>query len=118
MFYPAVMLAALYGGLRAGLLATVLSGALASYFWMEPRGSLGISDPGDWLSMVISGVRRDDCLDQRCNASGPCPCRGRRDPGPARCRTRGGGGEVLQKIEERARWLKPCEPSGSGSVTF
>ena len=53
MFYPAVMLVALYGGLRAGLLATALSGALANYFWMEPRWQFSIRDPGDWLSLVI-----------------------------------------------------------------
>ena len=31
-FYPAVMLAAFYGGLHAGTLATLLSAALADYF--------------------------------------------------------------------------------------
>jgi PAS domain S-box-containing protein len=51
-FYPAVMLAALYGGLPAGLLATVLSAGLAAYFWIEPPG-LAIQDPGDWLAMAI-----------------------------------------------------------------
>jgi PAS domain S-box-containing protein len=51
-FYPAVVLAALYGGLSAGLLATVLSAGLADYFWMEPRG-FAIEDPGDWLAMAI-----------------------------------------------------------------
>ena len=33
-FFPALMLAALYGGLRAGLLATCLSAVIADYFWM------------------------------------------------------------------------------------
>ena len=42
-FYPAVMLAALYGGLRAGMLATLLSAAAADYFWMEPAGSFRIA---------------------------------------------------------------------------
>ena len=51
-FYPAVMLAALYGGLRAGLLATVLSALLADYFWIEPPG-FTISDPADWLSIAV-----------------------------------------------------------------
>jgi PAS domain S-box-containing protein len=51
-FYPAVMLAALYGGLPAGLLATVLSAGLADYFWLEPAG-LAIQDPGDWLAIAI-----------------------------------------------------------------
>ncbi|MCX5643338.1 MAG: ATP-binding protein [Phycisphaerae bacterium] len=51
-FYPAVMLAALYGGLPAGLLATALSAGLAAYFWMEPVG-LAIQAPGDWLALAI-----------------------------------------------------------------
>lgn len=51
-FYPAVMIAAVYGGMRAGLLATGLAGFLAS-FWMEPVGTLMITDPGDILVMLI-----------------------------------------------------------------
>ena len=51
-FYPAVIVAALYGGLSAGLVATVLSAGLAAYFWMEPPG-LAIQDPGDWLALAI-----------------------------------------------------------------
>ena len=35
-FYPAVILAALFGGLVPGLLSTVLSGVLASYLLMPP----------------------------------------------------------------------------------
>ncbi len=52
-FYPAVILAALYGGLRAGVLATLLSGAVADYFWIEPAGSLGIVRPIDWVAMAV-----------------------------------------------------------------
>ncbi len=52
-FYPAVMLAALYGGLRAGMLATVLSAVLADYFWIEPAWSLSGTPPADWLSMAV-----------------------------------------------------------------
>jgi PAS domain S-box-containing protein len=52
-FYPAVMIAALYGGWRSGLLATVLSALAADYFWMEPAGQFGIAQPADWLSLVI-----------------------------------------------------------------
>ena len=52
-FYPAVALAALYGGLEAGLLATVVSAALASYFWIEPVGHLAITDFADLISMGI-----------------------------------------------------------------
>jgi PAS domain S-box-containing protein len=58
-FFPAVMLAALYGGLRSGVLATVLSAVVASYFWVEPTGRLAIAAPEDWLALAIflaSGV--------------------------------------------------------------
>ena len=50
-FYPALMLAALYGGLRAGLLATFLSAAMADYFWMEPAGTFAMANPIDWLAL-------------------------------------------------------------------
>jgi len=49
-FYPAVMVAALYGGVGPGLLAGVLSAILADFFWMEPVGQLGIGKLGDWLA--------------------------------------------------------------------
>ena len=52
-FYPAVMFAAIYGGLRAGLLATALSAILADYFWIEPAGQFTIGQPSDWLALVI-----------------------------------------------------------------
>ena len=51
-FYPAVVLAALYGGLRAGLLATLLSALIVDYFWIEPSG-LAIGDPADWLGVGV-----------------------------------------------------------------
>src|SRR5208337_4589987 len=52
-FYPAVAVAALYGGLEAGLLATVVSAALAIYFWMEPVGRFAITNSADLLSFVV-----------------------------------------------------------------
>ncbi len=52
-FYPAVMLAALYGGLRAGVLTTILSAGVAAYFWMEPTGQLAIASPADCLALGI-----------------------------------------------------------------
>jgi PAS domain S-box-containing protein len=52
-FYPAVIIAALYGGLYAGLLATVLSPLLANYFWIKPVGSIFIQNPADWLNLAI-----------------------------------------------------------------
>jgi len=51
-FYPAVMLAALYGGLRAGMLATLLSAVSADYFWVEPVGSFSILTEADWLALA------------------------------------------------------------------
>ena len=52
-FYPAVMLAALYGGMRAGLLATFLSACLADFFWVEPAWSFSIENPADRLGLAI-----------------------------------------------------------------
>ena len=47
-FYPAVMVAAIYGGLPVGLLATGLSGLLC-YYWIQ-RGSMsGV----EWLAMSV-----------------------------------------------------------------
>ena len=53
IFYPAVGIAALYGGLGAGLLATAVSTALVHYFWMVPVGQFGIKAPADLMSMVV-----------------------------------------------------------------
>jgi PAS domain S-box-containing protein len=47
-FYPAVMLAALYGGFRAGAFATFLSAAITDYFWIDPVGSVLGAAPGVW----------------------------------------------------------------------
>src|SRR5208337_2698108 len=53
VFFPAVMFAAIYGGRRAGLLATVLSAILTHYFWIEPAGQFALGKPTDWLSLAI-----------------------------------------------------------------
>ncbi|HIJ69154.1 MAG TPA: PAS domain S-box protein, partial [Deltaproteobacteria bacterium] len=52
-FYPAVAVAALYGGFGAGLLATFVSAVLADYFWMEPVGQFGITNSADLISIVV-----------------------------------------------------------------
>jgi PAS domain S-box-containing protein len=52
-FYPAVMLAALYGGRRAGIVATLASAVVANYFWIAPAGSLSMTRPIDWLASAI-----------------------------------------------------------------
>ncbi|HBE79241.1 MAG TPA: hypothetical protein DDW65_15935, partial [Firmicutes bacterium] len=51
-FYPAVMVAALYGGLWTGLLATVLSTLTVNCFFIEPIGSSVINQPAVWLEIV------------------------------------------------------------------
>ena len=51
-FFPGVTIAALYGGLLPGLLATVLSAGMVAYYWMEPAGfAIGLA--ADRLSLVI-----------------------------------------------------------------
>jgi PAS domain S-box-containing protein len=52
-FYPAIMLAALLGGFPAGLLATALSGSLASYLLLEPVGSFMIEFPADRMEFTV-----------------------------------------------------------------
>jgi PAS domain S-box-containing protein len=52
-FYPVVVFAALYGGLGAGLLATVLSMAAVDYFWVEPVGQWSVGRAADRLSLLL-----------------------------------------------------------------
>lgn len=49
VFYPAVALAALYGGFGPGLLVTVLSVPLAAYYSMIPDGESGVTMPSNLL---------------------------------------------------------------------
>jgi PAS domain S-box-containing protein len=51
LYYPIVMLAALYGGLPAGLLATALSTAL-SFFWIQR----GFTSPTETLALGVFGL--------------------------------------------------------------
>ena len=73
IFYPAVIISALYGGILSGALATALSAAIADYFWMEPIGSLIVSHLADELALavfVINGLFVSWVVDrlQRTNA--------------------------------------------------
>jgi PAS domain S-box-containing protein len=52
-FYPVVILAALYGGWRTGLLATILSAIVVDYLWIEPAGQFTMGQPADLLGLVI-----------------------------------------------------------------
>jgi signal transduction histidine kinase len=51
-FYPAVMFSALYGGLSAGLLSTLLSGIIISVWIMGAIHSFGFT-PTDLLGMIV-----------------------------------------------------------------
>ena len=58
-FYPVVLLAALLGGLWAGILATALSALIADYFLLAPVGQFSISTTSDIVGVAIfciSGV--------------------------------------------------------------
>ena len=53
LFYPTVVLAAWFGGLGPGLLATVLSGFIAWYVFMPPTYSFALSDPAGSAQLII-----------------------------------------------------------------
>lgn len=52
-FFPVVVIAAMYGGFLAGLLATVLSVLLAIDFFIAPFGQLGAESQGDRLKSAM-----------------------------------------------------------------
>ena len=52
-FFPAVMLAAWFGGFGPGVVAVGASAALAVYFFLPPTGGAAIADPTDSVSLVL-----------------------------------------------------------------
>jgi K+-sensing histidine kinase KdpD len=52
LFFLAVMMSALYGGVVAGMIATVLSGLATAYLFMTPEFSLSIA-PSDIFRLVV-----------------------------------------------------------------
>jgi PAS domain S-box-containing protein len=52
-FYPAVMAAAVLGGLWPGILATGLSGLAAEYWLIAPSKQFAIDEPADALGLVL-----------------------------------------------------------------
>jgi signal transduction histidine kinase len=52
-FFPAILLSAAHGGLWSGLLCTVLSALLVTYFWLPPAGSLVVEDAGDLILLAL-----------------------------------------------------------------
>jgi PAS domain S-box-containing protein len=58
-FYPVVFLAAVIGGMWAGILATTFSAVLADYFLLDPVGQFSIHSASDLVGLAIfcsSGV--------------------------------------------------------------
>lgn len=53
LFYPAIMMAARFGGLGPGVVSTLLSAGLAAYFYMEPMGSLLVTRMSDRASLPM-----------------------------------------------------------------
>jgi two-component sensor histidine kinase len=53
LFFPAIILSAMLFDRGSGLLAVILSAALADFFAIEPVGSFAIERPSDWLAFLI-----------------------------------------------------------------
>jgi PAS domain S-box-containing protein len=53
LYYPAIMLAAWYGGFWPGILATALSAVLATYSYLTPVHTLAIRQPGERLGLAL-----------------------------------------------------------------
>jgi PAS domain S-box-containing protein len=56
MFYPAVILAALLGGIGPGLLAIVLSAVITTFWMLPPIGQFAIAAPVDRLGLALFGI--------------------------------------------------------------
>jgi PAS domain S-box-containing protein len=56
LFYPTIMLIALISGLGPGVSATLLSAAIAEYFYLEPLNSIAIRNRRDIVGLVLFGV--------------------------------------------------------------
>jgi PAS domain S-box-containing protein len=53
IFYPTIMVVALYCGAYPGLLATVLAALLADYWLMPPRGSFTLTNAADAIALAL-----------------------------------------------------------------
>ena len=102
-FYPAVVLAALFGGLGPGLLASFLS-VFAASFWMEPAGLPIIRETNDWL---LAGVFFINCT----MISGICEMMRRAQERAAKAEERGRAAQALRKSEERVRYILKYNPN-------
>jgi signal transduction histidine kinase/CheY-like chemotaxis protein len=55
-FFPAVLVAAVLGGIGPGLAATLASALLAHFYLIEPLGSLLPTDSSGWIGLVLFGL--------------------------------------------------------------
>src|SRR4051794_35950671 len=53
LFFPAIMVAARYGGAGPGMLVTGLSAATAIIWYLEPLGALSVHQPADMVSLIL-----------------------------------------------------------------
>src|SRR5215510_10709108 len=53
LFIVPIAVSAWYGGLRSGLLATMLGGLGYVYFFLEPRHTFLIVTPADWMKTAL-----------------------------------------------------------------
>ena len=56
LFFPAIMVAARYGGFGPGLFVTALSAAAAVFRYLEPLNHFAIGQPSDLLALALFGA--------------------------------------------------------------
>ena len=90
-FFPAVMIAAWFGGLGPGIVATLLSAATAVYFFLAPHSFIALSRAdaitvpvfvaiGIVISWLFESVRRSESRPAECRVHGrPARARARSD---------------------------------------
>ena len=57
-FFPAATMAAWYGGFGPGVLATILAGAVGTWFFTAPLHSFAVSDRVDVIRLPVPGMVR------------------------------------------------------------
>jgi signal transduction histidine kinase len=104
-FYPAVIIAALYGGLPGGIVATLLSAAATPVFWHEPeQGLFYVHDPLDWLAafvFIVGGLM----ICWICDAM-------------RRAKARAAKAEAQARFDGTLRFLVHCGDTASGEDFF
>jgi len=52
-FYPAIMIAAWFGGLGPGLVSTALSAIVVDFLFIDPRGTLAVTERSDAVALAL-----------------------------------------------------------------